>query len=114
MANYTGSSITPSMVAYYIKTINEAYTYFNTDYSNNTAYIVSRLEGAYTGYFDVIIITENVTVSTLLYSINGTSTVSWSNVNTAKPNWAYIINQQSTFVPQIYISSFSTTGSGIN
>ena len=32
MNNYTGTSITSSMVAFYIRTINEADTYFNTDY----------------------------------------------------------------------------------
>ena len=31
LANYTGLSITPSMVTYFIKTINEAYTYYLED-----------------------------------------------------------------------------------
>jgi len=114
MGNYTGSSITPSMVAYYIKTINDAFIYFNTDYSNNTAYIVNRLEGAYTAFFDVIIMTENVTGDFLVYSANSTSTVCWSNVNTAKPSWVYIINAKGTTGIQKYTYSITDIGDGIN
>ena len=56
--------------------------------------------------------TENVTASWSLYSIGGSSSVIWTNVNTAKPNWVYIINiliQNQ----QTYINSF-TNGNGIS
>ena len=113
MANYTGTSITPSMVEFYIKTINDGH-YYSRYYSDETAYIVNRLEGAYDGYFDAIIITENVTISALLYSTNGTSTVCWSNVNTAKPNWVYIINVKGTTGIQKYTYALYDYGSGVD
>ena len=44
------------MVSYFIKTINEAFTYYQEDLQSNTLYIQNRLEGSYSGYFDVIIL----------------------------------------------------------
>jgi hypothetical protein len=56
LANYTGSLITPSMITFYIKTINDAFTFYQEDLPNNTLYIQNKLEGAYAGYVDVIIL----------------------------------------------------------
>ena len=40
--------------------------------------------------------------------------MSWSNVNTAQPNWVYIITNMGMLnFPRKYINSFST-GDGIN
>ena len=76
-------------------------------------YIQNRLEGSYSCFFDVIILKENVTTNFYLYSAGGTSNVAWTFVNTAKPNWSYIINAQcSTFSSNPYVSSY-VTGSGI-
>jgi hypothetical protein len=112
-SNYTGLSITPTMVSYYVKTINEAYTYFRNDFSSNTNYIQNRLEGSYSSYFDVIIMTHNVTGSWLVYSIGGSSSVTWSGVNTAQPSWVYFINAVNVFNIGFYIDFFSH-GSGID
>ena len=57
MANYTGKDMTSSMIAFYVQTINEAYTYYNTDLEKSTEYIINRLEGTYSGYFSVFIMT---------------------------------------------------------
>lgn len=94
IANYTGESITSSMVSFYVKTINDAYFYHGTNYSSSTDFIQSRLESTYSAFFDVIIMPENVTIEVnwIIYSTLGSSTVSWYGVNTAKPNWVYIIN----------------------
>jgi hypothetical protein len=111
--NFTGASITPPMVSYYIKTINEAFTFYVEDIENGSSYIQQKLEGAYTAYFDIIILKENVTTDYYLYSIGGSSTVAWTSVNTARPNWTYIINAQSpTFSSSTYINSY-VTGAGI-
>jgi hypothetical protein len=112
-SNYTGSSITPSMVSFYIKTINEAYTYYRNDFANNTNYIQTKLEGSYGSWFDVVIITTNVTGSWVLYSTGGSSTITWSGVNTAQPNWVYVINALPLLNPDYYIQNLSR-GSGIS
>ena len=73
MPNYTGPSIIPSIVSFYIKTINEAFTYHRNDFSNSTNYIQNRLAGSYSGYFEVIILNHNVTGNTYLFSMSESS-----------------------------------------
>lgn len=37
-----------------------------------------------------------------IYSIAGSSTVAWKNVNNAQPNWIYIINSIDDYQPSTY------------
>lgn len=59
--NYTGESITPAMVSFYIKTLNDAYGLYRDNLTANAFYIQNKLEGAYTGKFEVLIFGENST-----------------------------------------------------
>jgi hypothetical protein len=54
-----------------------------------------------------------VTANLNLYSINGSSTVVWTFVNYARPNWTYIINiKAGNYSSNTYVNSF-TYGAGL-
>jgi hypothetical protein len=43
ISNYTGSGITPEMVSNFIKVINDAYTFYKENLTENTKYIQNKL-----------------------------------------------------------------------
>jgi len=92
ISNYTGSSITPDMVSTFIKFINEIYEFQGDNPFDNADYLQLKLQGTYTAKFQVLVFPQNTTADLRVYTtLNGTAYVTWTNVNTYKPLWTYII-----------------------
>lgn len=89
--NYTGKDIKPEMVQYYVKVINNAYSFYANDQNKTTNYIASQLESAYDQAFSVLILNKTQTVFAWNVISFGDSVVCWTNVNTYKPAWLYLI-----------------------
>jgi hypothetical protein len=55
ISNYTGSGITPDMVSTFIKFINDIYEFQGDNPFDNADYLQNKLQGTYTGKFQVLI-----------------------------------------------------------
>ena len=55
ISNYTGSGITPEMVSTFIKFINNIYEFQGDNPFDNADYLQNKLQGTYTGKFQVLI-----------------------------------------------------------
>ncbi len=55
ISNYTGSGITPDMVSNFIKFINDIYEFQGDNPFDNADYLQNKLQGTYTGKFQVLI-----------------------------------------------------------
>ena len=55
ISNYTGSGITVDMVSTFIKFINDIYEFQGDNPFDNADYLQNKLQGTYTGKFQVLI-----------------------------------------------------------
>lgn len=55
ISNYTGSGITSDMVSTFITFINDIYEFWGDNPFNNADFLQNKLQGTYTGKFQVLI-----------------------------------------------------------
>jgi hypothetical protein len=113
VTNYTGSDIKPEMVQYYVKVINNAYSFYANDLNKTTNYIASQLESAYGQPFSVLILDSTQTVFAWNVISFGDSVVCWTKVNTYKPIWLYLIWPNTKYSGQTSGYASSYFGSGV-